>query len=135
MDPFDLPSELAAIERRLAERGHPKPAVDFRRRVLSGLRDERSARRSAWRWAVLAAAVLLVLNLAMSLENHHAGPRVQRRAGEDLATTARELRQRHPDLSEQEAYQLALLVQSPPALPASLDGIVPLEGEGSWDMH
>lgn len=135
MDTFDLPTELAGVERRLAERGHPKPAADLRRRVLSALRDERTAKRSAWRLAVLGAAVLLLLNLALSLENHRAWPRTQRSAGEDLATTVRQLRQRHPDLSEQEAYQLALLVPPAPALPTSLDRIVPLQGEESWDMH
>ncbi len=135
MDPFDLPAELAGVERRLAERGHPKPAADFRRRVLSALEDERTARRSVWRLAVLAAAVLLVLNLAMSLENHRAWPHTAKHTVEDLAITVREMRQLHPDLSEQEAYQLALLVQPAPVLPVSLDRTVPLEGEESWDMH
>ncbi|MGH7169868.1 MAG: hypothetical protein ACRELG_06300 [Gemmataceae bacterium] len=135
MDPFDLPPELAEVERRLAARGHPKPTADFRRRVLSAVREERRPGRFIWRWAVLAAAVLLVLNLAMSLENHRARPRVERHASEDLETTAREMRRQHPDLSEQEAYQLALLVHTPPALPASWHGIDLLEGEESWDMH
>ncbi|HTU21690.1 MAG TPA: hypothetical protein VMG10_26875 [Gemmataceae bacterium] len=135
MDPFDLPPELAEVERRLAARGHPQPPADFRRRVLSALRDERTEKRSAWRWAVVAAAMLLVLNLAMSLEYHRAGPRIESRAGEDLAAAARAMRQRHPDLSEQEAYQLALLVQTPPALPALWQGIDLWEGEESWDMH
>lgn len=135
MDPFDLPPELAEVERRVAARGHPQPSADFRRRVLSALRDERTPSRSAWRWAVVAAAVLLLLNLAMSLENHRDGPRIEIGAREDLAATAREMRQRHPDLSEQEAYQLALLVHTPPALPASWQGIDLLEGEESWDLH
>jgi hypothetical protein len=135
MDPFDLPRELAEVERRLAERSHPKPASVFRRRVLLALRDEPKSAPLAWRLAVLAAAVLLVLNLAMSLHTHCAGPRLERRVDDDLVTTVREMRQRHPDLSEPEAYQLALLVQSPPALPASLGRIVPLEGEESWDMR
>lgn len=135
MDPFDLPRELADVECRLAEHSHPKPASDFRRRVLSALHDEPKSAPLAWRLAVLAVAVLLVLNLAMSLHNHRAGPRLERRADDDLVTLVREMRQRHPDLSEREAYPLALLIQSPPALPVSRGPIVPLEGEESWDMR
>lgn len=135
MDPFDLPPELADLERRLAARGHPKPASDFRSRVLSALRDEPKTVSLSWRLAVLAAAVLLILNLALSLDNHRDWPRIEKPADEDLTTTVREIRQRHPDLSEREAYQLALLVQSPPALPASPEPIVPLQGEESWDMR
>ena len=135
MDPFDLSPELAEVERRLAARGHPQPPADFRRRVLSALRDEPTVRRPVWSLAVAAAAVLLLLNLAMSLENHRAGPRAPRDVGVDVSTAAGEMRQRHPDLSEQEAYQLVLLVQTPPALPASLGPIVPLQGEESWDMR
>ncbi|HEY7156202.1 MAG TPA: hypothetical protein VH575_19710 [Gemmataceae bacterium] len=142
MNSFDLPPELLDVERRLAERARPKPDTAFRRRVLSAMGNERATsragrlRQDVWRWAAtLAAAVLLSLNLAMSLANHRAGPRAERIEGEDIDSAARALRQRHPDLSEREADQLAALMRTAPALPASLDRIIPLEGEESWDMR
>jgi hypothetical protein len=143
MDPFDLPPDLLDMERQLAERPCAKPGAAFRRRVLSAVLDEQQMasragriRRSIWREAAtLVGGVLLSLNLAMSLANHRTWPRAERSEGEDIDRAIRAMRQRHPDLSEQEAYQLAALLRTPPALPASLDKIIPLEGEGSWDMR
>jgi hypothetical protein len=142
MNPFDLPPELLDVERRLVERARPKPDAALRRRVLSAMGNERATsragrlRQDVWRWAAtLAATVLLSLNLAMSLENHRAQPRAERIEDEDIGSAARAIRQQHPDLSEREAYQLAALLRTAPALPTSLDRIIPLRGEESWDMR
>ncbi len=136
MEFFDLPSELRDVERRLAERGQPPPSAALRERVLAAMRDERTPKKNAWQFAAVAAAsLLLILNMALSVANHRAWSETRRSESEGVRATARTLRQRHPDLSEPEAYQLALLMHSPPALPASLRPIFLLEGEPSWDMR
>jgi hypothetical protein len=134
MGPLDIPPELCEIERRLVERRQPQPSAAFRERVLAAMRQERAPKRTAWQSAaVAAAALLLICNLALSLANHQAWSETQR-IEEGVEATASTLRQRHPDLSEGEAYQLALLLHSPPALPLS-PPIWSLEGEQSWDMR
>ncbi len=136
MEPFDLPPELAEIERRLTDRCHPPPTSVFRERVLSAMRAERSPKRSLWNVAaVLAASVFLCLNFGLSLTNHRAWSEPQWLESADVETSARSIRQRHPDLSAWEAHQFAILLQSPPALPASLGGNRAWEGEESWDMR
>lgn len=135
MEPFDFPPEWSEVERRLAERQHPQPSAAFRERVLTAMRAERAPRRTSWKIAALiAASLLLALNSALSLENHRAWAAIQRIENEGVETTARTLRQRHPELSERQAYQFALVLHSPPALPLSLPPLLPLEGEQSWDM-
>lgn len=135
MEPFDFPPEWSGVERRLAERRLPQPSAGFRERVLAAMRAERTRRQTRWKVAALmAASLLLLLNLVLSLANHRAWSEIQRIENEGVETTARALRQRHPDLSERQAYQFALVLHSPPALPLSLPPLLPLEGEQSWDM-
>lgn len=135
MEPFDLPPGLSEVERRLAERRQPQPSAALRERVLTAMRAERAPRRNRWKVAVvMAASLLLVLNLVLSWANHRAWAESQRIANEGVEATARALRQRHPDLSERQAYQFALVLHSSPALPLSLPPLLPLEGEQSWDM-
>jgi hypothetical protein len=135
MEPFDLPPELSEVERRIAERQTPQLSAAFRERVLAAMRTERTPRRTAWKLvASVAASVLVILNLALSVANHRAWSESQRIELEGIEATVRTLRQRHPDLSERQAYQFALLLHSPPALPLSLPSLLPLEGEQSWDM-
>lgn len=134
MEPFDFPPEWSEIERRLAARRQPQPSAAFRERVLAAMWAERTPRRNRWKIAAaMAASLLLALNSALSLENHRAWEAIQRIENEGVETTARTLRQRHPDLSEQQAYEFALVLHSPPALPLSLPPLLPLEGEQSWD--
>ena len=136
MGPSDFPPELSAIERRLMERPQPQPSAAFRERVLAAMRAEQAPRRNPWQAAAfMAASLLLALNLALSLENHRAWSETQRINIEGVEATARELRQRHPDLSKRQAYQFALVLHSPPALPLSLPPLSSLEGEQSWDMR
>jgi hypothetical protein len=136
MDSFDLPPELSEVERRLIERRSPQPSAALRERILAAMRNERKPKRATWQFvAAVAAAVLLILNLDLSLANLRAWSETQRIDSEGVAATARMLRQRHPDLSEPEAYQFALILRSPPALPLSLPPVFLLEGEPSWDMR
>jgi hypothetical protein len=148
MDDFDLPPELIELELRLAERDRAKPSPAFRQRVLSAMREELAVPgivlfwQGSWRVVATAAvAALLCLNLAISLSNHRAWPRVERIEVGIVEAAVREMRQRHPELSEEEAYQLVVLVQlvpalkTAPALSSSLDKIILLERDGSWDMH
>lgn len=135
MESFDFPPEWGELERRLAERRQPQPSAALRQRVLTAMQAERPPRGNPWKVAVvLAASLLVVLNLALTLANHRAWSESQRIASEGIEETARALRQRHPDLSERQAYQFALVLHSPPALPLSLPPLLPLEGEQSWDM-
>lgn len=136
MGPSDLPPELSEVERQLMERPQPQPSAALRERLLAAMRAEQAPRRNPWKAAAyLAASLLLVLNLALSLANHRAWAETQRITTEGAEATARALRQRRPDLSEQQAYQFALVLHSPPALPLSLPPLLPLEGEQSWDMR
>src|SRR5262245_33052610 len=70
IDP-ELPPDLAALERRLADRPRAGPSPDLAARVLAASRD--ALRRPAvpavgWRpWATVAAVVLFGINLSMSL--------------------------------------------------------------------
>ncbi len=139
MNPSDLPRELADLERQLAERAVPKPTEAFRRRVLTAMRTDR-ARPDGWRFAAaLVAAVLLCLNLALSLANHRAWSPVEGDKDGDVETGVRELRQENPDLSEEEAYQVVVLRRTAPslaavaALPSSPDEIFSWERSASWD--
>lgn len=136
MEPFDLPPELAEMERRLAERRQPVPSASFRQRVLLAMQSERTPRRSFWNAAaVLAASVLLGLNLGLSVANRRAWSQAERIDNADIETAVRSLRQRHPDLSIWEAHQFAVLMQSPPELAVSLPVHLAWEGEESWDMR
>jgi hypothetical protein len=84
-----------------------------------------------------AAAVLLGLNLALSLGNHKALPGRGSVEREEVETTALHVRRLNPELSEREAYRLALLLQTGPVLVAAPDVKSALEvfwirGEEPW---
>ncbi len=70
-----LPPSLAELEGRLARRPTAEPTAEFRSRVLTGMagsRDRTPRRHSAGRWRLVcgaAAAVILALNLALSVGN------------------------------------------------------------------
>jgi hypothetical protein len=144
MNEFVLSPELAEVERRIAERTRPQPGVALRQRVLSALRTERVTGNSHFLWRIaapLAAVVLLSLNLALSLANHRTDPTTKPLPEQDIEIAVGKMRHDHPQLSEREAYQLVLLARAAPALaaapalPASLDKIIPWEGEKPWDTR
>ena len=143
MNDFDLPPELAEVERRLAERARAGPTTALRQRVLSALHHERMTHPRRFPWhiaATLAATVLLSLNLALSVANHPAHPKRDPAENGDLDKTVALLREQSPELTESEAYRLAALARSTrsltavPPLPQSLDRILERQGERSWDM-
>src|SRR5262245_55564517 len=73
MNPEPLPPDLRDLEEQLARRSCPEPAADFRARVLSAMANSRPIPvRAGRRWRFVwraAAAVLLALNLGMSVAN------------------------------------------------------------------
>jgi hypothetical protein len=79
MEPEPLPPDLRELEEQLARRPLPEPAADFRARVLVAVNaasPTESAHGTSWRRLLpVAAALMLVLNLALSVENgmrfHH----------------------------------------------------------------
>jgi hypothetical protein len=75
MNPEPLPPNLRDLEERLAGRPCPEPAADFRARVLAAMTSSRTtstSRPAGRRWRLvwrMAAAVILALNLGMSVAN------------------------------------------------------------------
>src|SRR5262249_4711427 len=73
MSDSELPPDLAALERQLAERPRIEPSPDFGARLLAASRAALGHRPPAvgaagWRrWAAVAAAVLFGINLSMSV--------------------------------------------------------------------
>jgi hypothetical protein len=122
MNESKLPPDLADVERRLAECPRAQPSAALRQRVLSSLHNERMTRRRRFPWriaATLAAAVLLSLNLALSLANHPARSGRDRWENADLETIVAGLRQKSPEMTEAEAYWLASLARSTRVLSAA----------------
>src|SRR5262249_19274771 len=111
IDP-ELPPDLAALERRLAERPRAEPSADLRPRLLAATRAALRHRPvdARWRsWGGLAAAVLVGINLSMSLAadtDWQLAPGVD--PGEVAATLSR-LQAAAPDLPEPELRRQALL--------------------------
>jgi len=118
----ELPPDLAALERRLAGRPRTEPSADFGPRLLAAsraaLRRPGVARTAAgWRvWAAAAAAVVIGINLSMSLAadtDWHLTPGAE--PGR-VAATADQLRALAPDLPEHELRRQALLARAGAAL-------------------
>jgi hypothetical protein len=109
----DLPPDLAALEQRLADRPRVEPHADLAARVLTAtqdaLRQPAPPARSDWHtWAAVAAALLLAVNLSMSV----AANTDWDFAPEPPATTAEQLRALAPDLPEAELRRQALLARA-----------------------
>lgn len=136
MGQFELPEDLADLERVLASRPIPPPSPDLRGRVIAAIR-RRSAGGppgesiSIWRFTAAVTAVLaLCLNLSMSAANHadwDVWPRPQQR---DVSSVARELSEAVPELSEQEAFRVALVMESCSRLILAPD----LKGRSRWSL-
>ncbi len=114
---FELPDDLADLERRLAARPRAQPDAALRQRVLASMRDAAQGERrrwpnGAWRFAAgLAAAVVLGAYLSMSAAHSRDEPHGDEDCGELVAATKR-LQQLDPDLTEHEARRQALLLQA-----------------------
>jgi hypothetical protein len=114
----DLPPDLAALERELAALGQPGPPA-LRPRVLAAVGRElrRDGRRPAWRFAAAtAAAVLLWVNLSMSVANNTDWRLAPATEPGQIAATADRLRELAPDLPDAELRRQALLARAGAAL-------------------
>jgi hypothetical protein len=143
MSESDLPPDLLALEHRLADLARPQPSPELGPRVLAAVRDvlgERP-RPTGWGfWAAVAAALLLGINLSMSLVadtdwDLAPGAEPGRQAAEDW------LRELAPDLPDSEIRRQRLLVRAgadlAPIVPLNLNRqpIPPGEERDRWDVR
>ena len=133
LDPLE--AELAAL------RPHEGSA-----RLRQRLADERARPAQAgasrvWRAAALAAAVVLALNLYLSVENQRASLRAAGRQRGAVEATAAQMRRSEPALAETEARQRAVLALAkthvtPRPDPVSIrERILLAKEDAAWDMR
>lgn len=113
----ELPPDLAALERRLIDRPHVAPSSDLDRRVLRATRNilnqPAGPASDGWRfWAAVAAAVLLGINLSMSMAANTDWRLTAHAEPGQLAATVERLRALAPELSEAELRRQALLTRA-----------------------
>lgn len=147
MDDWELPPDLADLERRLA-RGRVGLPASLRGRVLAAVRRELNrgpadfAGRRAWpSLATAAAAALLWINFSMSVANN-----MDWRLGNSLDAgaihaTAGRIHGLLPELPPRERYRQALLLQAgsrlapAPGLEPSPARVFPYREHERWDMR
>ena len=118
----ELPPDLAALEHQLAERPRIEPSPEFGARVLAASRAALGQRPPAglaagWRrWAVVAAALLLGINLSMSVATDTDWHLLPEPEPERVAATVNQLREVAPELPESELRRQALLARAGAAL-------------------
>lgn len=150
MEPSDLTPELRELEQRLAARQRPQPPADLKRRVLTAVRRELAAQPAAARWeqrriwqyaAAAAAGILLVLNLAMSMDNHSNFPAPRVANGADVQQVAAKIRELVPFMTPQDAMREAItlragshleMVPQPRPGVSSLQALQQIEEGSSW---
>ena len=113
MNDPELSPELAHLERRLATRSRIEPPPNLGPRVLAATQIALRRETGTWRaWAAMAAAVLLGINLSMSVAadtSWNLGPTADPGAVEAVADRLRAL---SPDLPEDEIRRLMLLTKA-----------------------
>ena len=118
MEDFKLPKDLSGLELELAARAIPEPSPELRGRVMLAIRQESVESPAVdaagtWRFAAaVAAALLLLLNVSMSVANHADWDVWGRPQKQDVASVARKLRETVPELSEREALRVARVMGS-----------------------
>jgi len=119
MEEWQLSVELQELERALAGRPLPGPSAHLREKVLGDVRRRLPPERvrSRWRFAVAAAAAVLVwLNLSLVATRttdcglRPAGP------GESIETACRQIEQLLPELSPEQSRRQAILLRAGSAL-------------------
>jgi hypothetical protein len=132
----DLPADLAALERRLATRPRVEPAAGLGPRVLDATRVVQRPRSAAsWRsWAALAAAVLVGVNLSMSVAENADWRLTGGVEPGQIDATADRLRAAAPELSERELRRQALLVRAGVGLTPTVD-LNPYREPERWDAR
>jgi hypothetical protein len=118
MSEAELPPDLVALERRLLERPHVEPPAGLGPRVLAARRASLRRRPAgAWRtWAAAAAAVLVGINLSMSVAADTDWRLTPGAAPERVAAAQDWFRAQAPDLPEAEVRRQALLARAGAAL-------------------
>jgi len=115
---LELPKDLADLEQRLAARPMPEPSPELPERIMAAMRRQPVGSPPAepagiWGFAAAAAAMLLLLlNLSMSAANCTDWEVWERPRQQDVASSARKLREIVPELSEQEARYLTRAMES-----------------------
>jgi hypothetical protein len=148
MDDWELPPDLADLERRLAGRRRAGPPAGLRKRVLAAVGRELNrgaaglAAQGAWpSLATAAAAALLWINFSMSVANNmdwRLGGGLD--PGEVHATAGR-IHGLLPELSPRETYRQALLLQAgsrltpAPNLKPSAGRVLLHRENERWDMR
>jgi hypothetical protein len=116
MNESELPNDFADLEGQLRNRWQLVPRGGFRQKVLGAMalardRDKAPENNGLWRFAAaMAAAVLLGINLSMSVAAD-----TDWRLGEcldssEIEAQAAQIRQLLPEIPEREAYRQALLL-------------------------
>jgi len=109
----ELSPKLADLERRLANRPRIEPPPNLGPRVLAATQTALRRGTLTWRaWAAVAAAVLLGVNLSMSLAadtDWNFGPTADQGT---VKAAADRLRTLSPDLPESELRRLTLLTKA-----------------------
>lgn len=133
----ELPPDLAALERRLADRPRVAPSAGLGPRVLDAARMAQRPRPAAasWRsWAALATAVLVGVNLSMSVAGNADWRLTADVEPEHIAATADRLRAAAPELPERELRRQALLVRAGAGLTPTAD-LNPYREPDRWDVR
>jgi hypothetical protein len=114
---MNQPDDLDDLERDLRDHPFPEPSPAFRRQVLDAMlaearRSQRPARAHLGGFAAVAAALMLAINLSMSVANDSdfrfaaPAPRGQ------IRDTVAQVRALFPELTEDEALRHALALQA-----------------------
>ena len=133
----ELPDDLAELERRLAGRPRVEPSAGLGSRVLDAARTTRRPRPigDGWRaWAALAAAVLVGVNLSMSVAANADWQLTADVGPEQVDATADRLRAAAPELSERELRRQALLYRAGAGLTPTVD-LNPYREPDRWDVR
>ena len=133
----ELPSDLADLERRLADRPRAEPSAGLGPRVLGAARLVLRPRPAAasWRsWAALAAAVLVGVNLSMSVAGSADWRLTASVEPEQVTATADRLRAAAPELPERELRRQALLHRAGAGLTPTVD-LNPYREPDRWDVR
>jgi len=133
---------LDPLEAELAALRPQEGSARLRQRLADELaRPAQAGGASRVWWAALAAAVLLALNLYLTVENQRANLRAAGRERGVIEATAAEMRRSEPALPETEARQRAVLSLAkthvtPRPDPVSIrDRILFAKEDAAWDMR
>lgn len=110
-----LPKELEQLEYVLAHRPHEDPPAELRSSVMDAMQVELRRQRPRtgwWTLAAMAAAAVLWLNLSLSATNATDGHLSAQGSQQPLRTLAGQIRELLPEISSEEAWRQALVLQT-----------------------